>query len=237
MTKFEGFLTIVASLLVGAGGYQAYARHDIQRNFDIQREFHRWLYSRSEWAGNTRWLGVRALKNPMDMWVYQDILYETKPDVLVEAGTAFGGSAYYFASMFDLLGKGRVVTIDILPEPSRPKHPRITYLLGSSTSEETLRQVRDGIRPGERVMVVLDSDHHAEHVRRELEDYSPLVCQGCYLVVEDTNINGNPVLPDYGPGPNEAVHDFLKSHKDFAQDFSREYLGVTYFPGGWLKRK
>lgn len=150
---------------------------------------------------------------------------------------AYGGSAYYFASLFDLLGKGRVVTIDILPIPSRPQHSRITYLLGSSTFEETLRQVRDGIHPGERVMVVLDSDHHADHVKREMEDYSPLVCSGCYLVVEDTDINGNPVLPGSGPGPNEAVHEFLGTHKDFVQDFSREYLGVTYFPGGWLKRK
>ena len=237
MTKFEGFFTVAASLLVGAGIYQAYARYNLRQNFNIQREFHRWLYLRSEWLGNTRWLSVQVLKNPMDMWVYQDILYETKPDVIVEAGTAYGGSASYFASIFDLLGKGRVITIDILDLPSRPKHPRITYLLGSSTSAETLRKVRDGIRPGERVMVVLDSDHHAEHVKRELEEYSPLVCGGCYLVVEDTDINGNPVLPDYGPGPNEAVHDFLGSHKDFVQDFSREYLGVTYFPGGWLKRK
>lgn len=236
MTKFEGFLTVAASLLVGAGLYQGYDNH-LRRKLDIQREFNRWIYDRSEWAGKTRWLGVEALKNPMDMWVYQDILYETKPDVLVEAGTAYGGSAYYFASLFDLLGKGRIVTIDILPIPSRPKHPRIAYLLGSSTSDEILKQVRDGIHPGERVMVVLDSDHHKDHVRRELEDYSPLVCQGCYLVVEDTNINGNPVLPDYGPGPKEAVHDFLGTHKEFVQDFSREYLGVTYFPGGWLKRK
>jgi len=230
MTKFEGLFAIVASLLVGAGIHQAYANHN------MQRDFQRWLYYRADWQQKTHWLGVRAEKNPMDMWAYQDILYETKPDVIIEAGTASGGSAYYFASIFDLLGKGRIITIDILAMP-RPKHPRITYLLGSSTSGEILRQVRDSIHPGERVMVVLDSDHHAQHVRRELEDYSPLVCEGCYLVVEDTNINGNPVLPEYGPGPNEAVHDFLASHKDFVQDFSREYLGVTYFPGGWLKRK
>jgi cephalosporin hydroxylase len=231
MTRFEGFFAVVVALFAGIGIHQAYAKHN------IQRDFHRWLYDRNDWLGKTRWLGVATEKNPMDMWVYQDIVYETKPDVLIEAGTAFGGSAYYFASMFDLLGKGRVITIDIVENASRPKHPRITYLLGSSTSDDILRQVREGIHPGERVMVVLDSDHSAEHVKRELEDYSPLVSQGCYLVVEDTNINGNPVRPDFGPGPNEAVHDFLGSHKNFAPDFSREYFGVTYFPGGWLRKQ
>jgi len=86
MTKFEGSFAVVVSLLVGAGIHQAYA------NQNKQRDFSRWLYERSDWMGKICWLGVPTQKKPMNMWVYQDILYETKPDVLVEAGTADGGA-------------------------------------------------------------------------------------------------------------------------------------------------
>ena len=86
-------------------------------------------------------------------------------------------------------------------------------------------------------MVTLDSDHRAHHVLEELDAYSPLVTKGCYLVVEDTNINGHPVEPNFGAGPSEALRDFLIGNHDFNQDRTREKFGITFNPGGWLRRK
>ncbi len=199
--------------------------------------FHRWFYDHAgeTWA-NSHWLGVHTEKCPLDAWIYQEIIYETKPDVLVEAGTCKGGSAYYFASLFDLLKRGRVLAIDIEKFPGRPQHDRVTYLIGSSTSDAIIQTVKNSIHPGEKVMVVLDSDHRKDHVVEELTLYSPLVTVGNYLVCEDTNLNGHPVVPSFGPGPMEAVEEFLKTNSDFIQDRSREKFGVTLFPGGWLKK-
>ncbi|MBZ5622520.1 MAG: cephalosporin hydroxylase family protein [Acidobacteriia bacterium] len=201
------------------------------------RNFHVLYYNGagSTWA-NTHWLGVPAEKTPQDMWVYQEIIHETRPDVLIEAGTADGGSAYYFATIFDLLGRGRVVTIDIADSPKRPTHNRIAYIRGSSTAPETIAQIKSMIAPGERVMVSLDSDHRKAHVANELKIYSDLVTPGCYLVVEDTNVNGHPVYPEFGPGPMEALRDFLKVDSRYQSDHSREKFGVTFFPDGWLRR-
>jgi cephalosporin hydroxylase len=204
---------------------------------EAPESFHRWYYEHGAqtWF-NSHWLGVQIEKTPWDMWTYQEILQETKPDVLIECGTAKGGSAYYFATMFDLLKHGRVITIDIESDPGRPAHPRITYLVGSSTSDAIVRAVRDAIKPGERVMVSLDSDHRKAHVADELRLYSPMVTPGQYLVVEDTDINGHPVLPLFGPGPMEAVTEFLPKHPEFKPDAYRERFGVSFFPHGWLKR-
>jgi cephalosporin hydroxylase len=199
--------------------------------------FHQWYYDHFDatWQ-NTSWLGVQVDKVPLDLWVYQEIISETNPDVLIEAGTYKGGSALFFASVFDALKHGRVLSIDIVAYPNRPQHPRITYLLGSSTSEAIFQKIKGSIRPGETVMVSLDSDHHKAHVLEELKLYSSLVTIGNYLVVEDTDINGHPVYPTFGPGPMEAVMEFLKTNSNFEQDRSREKFGFTAYPGGWLKR-
>lgn len=175
-------------------------------------------------------------KYPTDLFIYQEIISETKPDLLIEAGTFKGGSAYYFASLFDLLGRGRVMTVDIQDRPGRPKHPRIEYLLMSSTSDEALLRIKSAIQPNDRVMVSLDSDHSAEHVFRELQLYAPLVSKGCYLVVEDTNINGHPVYSSFGPGSMEALEKFMANNQDFVIDHSREKFKLTVAPSGYLRR-
>ena len=169
--------------------------------------FHKlYYYSSNTWLNNTSWLGVPAQKCPLDLWVYQEILYDVKPDVIIEAGTYKGGSALYLASIFDLIGKGRVITIDIAKQnEDRPVHDRVTYLLGSSTSDEIVHKVEELVRPTDKVMVVLDSDHSAKHVLEELRIYHKYVTPGSFLIVEDGNINGNPILPDSGPGPGEAL--------------------------------
>ena len=199
--------------------------------------YHVW-YNRNDQStyNNTRWLGVETQQCPLDMWVYQELLAELKPDLLIEAGTYKGGSAYYFASIFDLLNRGRVITVDIEDVPDKPNHGRITYLRGSSTSDEILDEIKRLIQPGEKVMVILDSDHHKPNVLEELRRYSPLVTSGSYIIVQDTHFNGHPILPKFGPGPMEAVEEFLKTTSDFQPDRSREKFGMTFNPGGFLKR-
>ena len=185
---------------------------------------------------NTRWLGVPLQKYPTDLMAYQEIISETRPDVLIEAGTYKGGSAFYFASLFDLLGKGRVITMDIEDFPDKPKHPRIEYLVMSSISDEAVRHIKAEVKPEDRVMVSLDSNHTVQHVSRELQIYSQLVSKGCYLVVEDTNINGHPVNFAYGPGPMEAVEAFITKNHNFEIDRSREKFMLTVSPKGYLRR-
>jgi cephalosporin hydroxylase len=185
---------------------------------------------------HTFFLGVPVQKCPFDLWVMQEMIYELKPDVIVEAGTYKGGSAYYYARLMDLIHHGRVITIDIEDYPGKPTHPRVTFLLGSSTDPKIFDRVRSLIQPGETVTVFLDSDHHKAHVLRELRMYHALVTPGSYLIVEDTHFNGHPILPKFGPGPWEAVEDFLHEHPEFQPDRSREKYGMTFNPRGYLKR-
>lgn len=226
-----------AAALLGVAAGFACASYLAQRPERVSAAFHRLFHKYGDQTyQNTRWLGVRAQKCPLDMWVFQEILFETRPDVLLEMGTFQGGSALYFASIFDLLGRGRVITVDIEDFPGKPRHPRIEYLLGSSTSAGIAARVRSLVRPGEKVMVVLDSDHSREHVLQELHLYSGLVTPDCYLVVEDTHFNGHPILPKFGPGPMEALKTFLAESSDFRPDRSREKFLMTFNPSGYLKR-
>jgi cephalosporin hydroxylase len=170
------------------------------------------------------------------MWVYQEIIHEVKPDVIIETGTMDGGSALFMASMCDLVGQGKVISIDIAEREGRPQHDRITYLLGSSTSEEIVHRVRGLINGQEKVLVVLDSDHRMEHVLAELQIYSQMVTFGSYMIVEDTNMNGHPVAPEFGPGPMEAVQEFLKDSDAFEIDKRLEKFYLTFNPNGFLRK-
>ncbi len=202
-------------------------------------DFHR-LYYDGAVFGDTRastyWLGVPADKCPLDLWIYQELLFELRPEVVLETGTANGGSALFFASMLDVLGgAGEVVTVDVEGDVPRPEHERITYVTGSSIADETLARVREHVR-GRPAMVFLDSDHRRDHVLAELRAYESFVPPGGYLVVEDTNLNGRPVSPGYGPGPGEAVDEFLRERSDFTRDRECEKLYLTFNPGGYLRR-
>lgn len=204
----------------------------------VTRSFNRYFYARADLTwGRTSWLGIPLWKNPLDLWVYQEILWEVRPSLIVETGTYRGGSALYIASLCDLMGYGQVLTIDIEARTDRPQHPRIEYVDGSSLSPKTIELVerRVGAASGP-VLVVLDSDHHRPHVQAELDMYHRFVTPGSYLIVEDTNINGHPVKPSFGPGPMEAVAAFLPRHPEFAVDRSRERYLVTHNPGGYLRR-
>jgi cephalosporin hydroxylase len=207
---------------------------------DVVEGFHREYYERGEQGGTwkqTRWMGVETWKCPLDLWVYQELLHELRPDLVIETGTAYGGSALYLAQLCDLLGQGEVVTIDTQRFEGRPQHPRVTYLFGSSTDDETLSTVAIRAERASTVLVLLDSDHRQQHVAAELRAYAPLVTPGSYLVVEDTNVNGHPVFPAFGPGPMEAVEEFLAANPAFEADRAREKFLLTFNPKGFLQRR
>jgi len=236
-------VSYAAGCLIGAKGRgkgrafrgeaEAAGRMGPKSKGDVVDAFHRRYYE-SAVVSDTRWLGVRAVKCPLDLWVYQEIIHEVRPDAIVESGTARGGSALFLATICELVENGRVISIDIEEEPERPEHPRITYVHGSSTDPRIVERVRGQIAQGERVMVLLDSDHNMEHVLRELRIYGELVTRGSYLIVEDTNI-GHPVEAEEA-GPMEAVEEFLRENEDFAVDESREKFHLTFNPNGYLKK-
>jgi cephalosporin hydroxylase len=187
--------------------------------------------------GNNRWLGVQALKGPWDVWIAQEILWETRPDLVVETGVYAGGSTLFYADMFELIGHGRVlgVDVDLSGVHSRvAEHPRVTLIEGSSVDSEVVDRIRDECR-GKRVMVNLDSDHKAEHVLQELRMLADVVTPGCYLVVEDTAI-GKPLGKHLLPGPAEALEEWLAEGQPFEVDRSREKFLLTASPGGYLRR-
>ena len=206
---------------------------------EVVRRFHELYYDVGDKGGtwkDTYWMGVPTAKCPLDLWVYQEILFEVRPELVVECGTYAGGSALFLAQMCDLIGRGQVMTIDV-NDMAKITHPRIARVLGSSTAPQVVEHVRREAAGRSPVLVILDSDHSAGHVLEEMRRYGPLVSPGSYLIVEDTNINGHPVLPSFGPGPMEAVQTFLRENADFVPDLSREKLLLTFNPAGYLRKR
>jgi cephalosporin hydroxylase len=197
-----------------------------------------WEDHKRTWA-NTYWLGVPAQQLPLDLWVLQEIIFETRPGLVLETGTKFGGSALFIASVLDLLGSGEVITIDIDQRrvaDQAKQHSRIEVVEGDSAGEDVAERLARRCE-GAEVMAILDSDHHAPHVARELDLYGGLVSPGCYLVVQDTIVNGNPISDDFGPGPAEAIEGWLPDHPEFEVDRTREKFMATFQPGGYLLRR
>ena len=209
-----------------------------QEIVEIFNMFYYFLNSRNRRTITLDWFGYECLKTPGDMWAYQEIVFATKPDLIVECGTFKGASALYFASLLQLIGKGKVISIDIEKRPGRPEHWRIEYIVGSSTAPDVLEQVRRKLPKKGNVMVVLDSDHSRDHVLAELRAYGPLVTKDCYLVVEDGNVNFRPIHNELSPndGPTEAIMEFLKETDAFHIDKSRERFLVSVCPNGFLRR-
>jgi cephalosporin hydroxylase len=212
-----------------------------QDELRIVREFHRLYFDGPVGRGRvhhrTTWMGVPCLKTPLDLWVYQEILFETRPALVLETGSHRGGSALFLAHALDAIGAGEIVSVDVLADPARPTHPRIRWVTGSSSDASVIDPIFAGRDPGEPRLIVLDSDHSKTHVLAELALLAPRVPPGGYLVVEDTNVHGHPVLPEHGPGPWEAVEEFLASHPAWERDRSREKFLLTYNPGGYLRRR
>jgi cephalosporin hydroxylase len=209
-----------------------------ERIANAVEEFQKAVFWRSgQLWGNNTWGGVRALKGPWDLWIAQEILFETRPDLLVETGVHEGGSTMFYAQMFDLMGQGEVLAVDIdlaAVDPRVPDHPRVKLIEGSSVDPEVVDRIHEAAR-GRRVMLNLDSDHAAAHVLRELRLLADLVTPGCYLVVEDTSI-GRPLGKQFLPGPAEALEEWLAEGQPFEVDPSREKFLLTASPGGYLRR-
>ena len=180
--------------------------------------------------------GIPTLKNPLDFWIYQEILWETRPDVVIEIGNFCGGSTLALAHCCDAIGRGRIIGIDTEHAKVRPEvraHPRITLLAGDAAT--MLPAVRDLLGAREEVMVIEDSAHTYENTLRVLESYAPLVGVGKYFVVEDGICHhGLEVGPQ--PGPYEAVEAFVGTNGNFVVDRKRESFCITWNPKGYLRK-
>lgn len=204
--------------------------------------YHRWYYDSGVWE-TVRFLGVPCLKSVSDMWNYQEIIAELRPALIIEFGTRHGGSALYFASILRAIHPaGRVLTVDVddaLIDPGMFADPAVEFLHASSTDPAVAARILELRRalPGP-VFAILDSDHRKEHVLAEMESLRPVLVAGDYLVVEDGNINGHPVLPGWGEGPYEAIVEYRARHPaDYREDLARERkFGFSFAPGGFLIR-
>jgi cephalosporin hydroxylase len=184
------------------------------------------------------WMGVRALKNPCDAWVYQEIVYDVRPDVILEIGSMWGGSTLFMAHLLQILGKGMVISLDIDRTRFSAKHDRIRLVTGSSFSPDVIRQVY-GLCKGQSVLVIQDGAHDKEGVLKDLRNYSKLVSVNSYFIVEDgvqDLFRPGDGIGTYEEGPLAAVEQFLAENQDFVVDSERERYIMTYNPRGFLKR-
>jgi len=174
-------------------------------------------------------MGFPIQQCPFDLQRYQELIHSIQPRAIVQTGVNEGGSLLFFAHMLDALDNNEdsiVVGIDIvLSEKAKTlRHPRIRLLEGDSKAPEMVTRVREIVGERAPILLSLDSDHTSGHVLAEIKAYAPLVATGGALVVEDTNLNGHPVLPDFGPGPREAITEWKRerSSDKFAEIGSPE---------------
>lgn len=203
-----------------------------------------------KYSYNFEWLGRPIIQFPQDIMAMQEIIWEVKPDLMIETGIAHGGSLIFYASLLELIGRGEVLGIDIdIRKHNRKeieKHKmfkRIKMIEGSSVDKKVIKKVKKIVQKHKKIMVCLDSLHTHEHVLKELNLYSKFVSKGSYLVVFDTIIEYFPKgffknKPwDKGNNPATAVKEFLKKNKNFIADKNIENkLLITCAPGGFLKR-
>jgi cephalosporin hydroxylase len=218
------------------------------------------LYLGSGWESKYvytfSWLGRPVIQLPDDMIRIQEVIYNLKPDVIIETGIAHGGSLVYYASLCKLIGKGRVIGIDIEIRPHNRKateehflyNEYITMIEGSSVDESVVKQVENLVKPGETVLVLLDSNHFKGHVLKELEAYSKLVSVGSYIIATDgimKMVTGlDRTTADFSwNNPKDAAIEFVTNNKNFVIEqptfpFSESVVDemVTYWQGGYIKR-
>lgn len=201
---------------------------------DIIDKFHNIFYDLGTYQF-TEWMGLKIYKYPSDLFLYQEIIFKNKPDIIIETGTLYGGSSLFYADILNLMGNGRVITIDNM-ERNIPEHPRIKQIISDSIDISLIHKLKQQCK-SKKVMVILDSDHHKEHVLREMQLYSGLVSKGQYMVVEDGSVGGNPVHKNFGEGPYEAIEEFMSKNRDFKIDkkIENKFL-ITQNTNGYLKK-
>lgn len=188
--------------------------------------------------GTPTWDGVTIWQNLFDLWTITETIQALRPKLIIETGTYLGGSALYYANLLDLIGDGRIISMDVDDRHQR-EHHRIEFLIGDSTSDQVVMRGRDAAAMcGGPVLVILDSDHHAEHVLREMEAYAPSVTPGSYMLVQDGAIDVVPTMKPGYPGPLCAIKQFLPQHPEFEVDEQRcDRWLITHHPMGWLHRR
>ncbi len=203
------------------------------------------------------WFGRPIIQLPEDLVRLQEVIYQLKPDVIIETGVAHGGGLIFYASLCKVIGKGRVIGVDIEIRPHNRKaieehelFSYITLLEGSSINLDIVKQVKSNIQPDDTVLILLDSNHSRDHVLAELNAYAEFVTPGSYIVATDgimQDLVGAPrSQPDWGTNnPQTAVTEFLQSHPEFileppqwlfneSEELSEN---ITHWPNAWLKRK
>lgn len=211
------------------------------------------LWLRSGWhhklSYEPTWLGIPIIQLPEDIVILQELIWKVRPTLVIESGVAHGGALILYASILELLGRGRVIGIDIeirkynrLAIESHPMSRRIDLIEGSSTDAETFSAVTKAVRPRDSVMVLLDSNHTREHVRSELEAFAPLVTSDSFMVVFDSVMASVHDSPRAGEGwahdnPLAAIDEFLQEHPEFECRPEYERLGVTHCHRGFLRRR
>ncbi len=209
---------------------------------DVITGFHRWYYENNVWD-RTSFLGVKCLKSVLDLWNYQEILAEIRPGLVIEMGSYLGGATLFFSVILAKINPdGAVIALDTKPDRIDPRvcgQENVRIVCASSTDPSTaalLKNERIG-RAGP-AFVILDTKHDKEHVLAEMINLRSVLKSGDYLIVEDSNFNGHPVLPGFGPGPMEAIMEYETLYPDdYVHDSSRENkFGFTFAPRGFLIR-
>jgi cephalosporin hydroxylase len=211
-------------------------------NKETAEAFHKDFYRSLNWRKDLTYCGVPILKNPLDLHIIQEIIWETKPTLIIETGTAWGGSALFYRDLLNKIGQiSLVVSIDdwsngyVPKNYCRPERFGIEYMDMDALAAPNHRQLRAWAMHSDRVMVLLDSDHSMSHVLQECILYGEFVTPGCYMVVEDTNADA--ILPEFeGCGPLAATKEFMAFDKRFEVDSAREKFGFSFNMNGYLRR-
>jgi cephalosporin hydroxylase len=202
---------------------------------ELAAEFTDALWRSLAWRDST-WLGHEIETLPTDLIAYQEILTRVRPEWVVDIRTGNGARALFLASVCELLGRGRVVSVDSKPRDDRPQHPRITYVTGEPMDDDTVREVHDIVGASPNAVLLLGARGTRQRILKELQAYEALVPLGSYVVIEDTIVNGHPVWPTFGAGPAEAIKTVINTRGDLAPDPTLQRYGVTFNPNGFLKR-
>ena len=186
------------------------------------------------------WMGIKIWKNPLDTWIYQEIIYEVKPDIIVEIGSRYGGSTKFFADLLQIMGNGTVISIDPHRDDYTLEHERVISLTGKSSDPDILSKVAELCRD-KKVFVIQDGDHSKAQALEDLENYSGFVSIDSYFIMEDGIVDlfheGDGLgFKEKEPGPLAATEAFLEKNPRFISDIDRERYILTYNPKGFLKR-